>query len=144
MADGPKNTRSTIISGLRYRDAKAAIRWLCDVLGFEQHAIHEAADGSIAHAQLTFGNGMVMLGSVVDNEYGRNICQPDEVGGKETQAPYLVVADADAVYSRAKSAGFEIIVDIRDQDYGGRGFSCRDPEGHLWNVGTYDPWGGGS
>jgi len=140
MAAGPKDTRATIIPGLRYRDAKAAIRWLCDVFGFEQQAVHEAADGSVAHAQLSFGNGMVMLGSVVDNEYGRNICQPAEVGGKETQAPYLVVADADAVYSRAKAAGFEIVVDIKDEDYGGRGFSCRDPEGHLWNLGTYDPW----
>jgi hypothetical protein len=25
-------------------------------------------------------------------------------------------------------------------DYGGRGFSCRDLEGRLWNFGTYDPW----
>jgi len=140
MATGPKDARSTIIPGLRYRDAKAAIRWLCDVFGFAQHAVYEAADDSIAHAQLSFGNGMVMLGSVVDSEYGRNIRQPDEVGGKETQAPYLVVADADAVYSRVKAAGFEIVVDIKDEDYGGRGFSCRDPEGHLWNVGTYDPW----
>ena len=89
------------------------------------------------------GNGMVMLGSVVDNEYGRNICQPADIGEKETQAPYLVVADADAVYSRAQAAGFEIVVDIKDEDYGGRGFSCRDPEGHLWNVGTYDPWAPG-
>jgi uncharacterized glyoxalase superfamily protein PhnB len=140
MADGAKDAPSTIIPALRYRDAKAAIRWLCDVFGFAEHAVYEAADGSIAHAELTFGNGMVMLGSVADNEYGRNICQPDEVGGKETQAPYLVVADADALYSRAKAAGFAIVVDIKDEDYGGRGFSCRDPEGHLWNVGSYDPW----
>jgi uncharacterized glyoxalase superfamily protein PhnB len=144
MSDGPKNTRSTIIPGLRYRDAKAAIGWLCKVFGFEQHSVYEDGDGSIAHAQLSFGNGMVMLGSIADNEYGRTIRQPDEVGGKETQAPYLVVADADAVYSRAKAGGFEIVVDIKDEDYGGRGFSCRDPEGHLWNVGTYDPWAHGA
>jgi uncharacterized glyoxalase superfamily protein PhnB len=144
MADGPKDTRSTIIPGLRYHDAKAAIGWLCDVFGFARHAVYEGADGSIAHAQLSLGNGMVMLGSVVDNEYSRNICQPAEVDGKETQAPYLVVADADAIYSRAKAAGFEIVIDIKDEDYGGRGFSCRDPEGHLWNVGTYDPWEHGS
>ena len=50
------------------------------------------------------------------------------------------MADADAVYARAKVAGFEMVIDIKDEDYGGRGFTCRDPEGHLWNVGTYDPW----
>ncbi len=83
---------------------------------------------------------MVMLGSLVDNEYGRHIAQPDEVGGRETQCPYLVVADADEVYARAKAAGFQMVLEIADQDHGGRAFTCRDPEGHLWNVGTYDPW----
>ena len=99
-------------------------------------------DGTIAHAQLSFGNGMVMLGSVskADNEFGRLIKQPDEIGGMETQRPYLIVSDADAVYQRAKAAGARIEIEIKDEDYGGRGFICRDLEGHLWNVGTYDPW----
>jgi uncharacterized glyoxalase superfamily protein PhnB len=132
-------TRCTTIPTMRYRDAGAAIGWLCDVFGFARHAVHER-DGVVLHAELSFGNGMVMLGAIVDNDYGRNIRQPDEVGGQETQAPYLVVADADAVYRRARAASFEIVLDIKDEDYGGRGFTCRDPEGHLWNVGTYDPW----
>jgi uncharacterized glyoxalase superfamily protein PhnB len=50
------------------------------------------------------------------------------------------VDDADAHYARAAAAGAEIVLDIVDEDYGGRGYSCRDPEGHLWNFGTYDPW----
>ena len=37
-------------------------------------------------------------------------------------------------------AGARIVIDIKDEDHGGRGYSCRDPEGHLWNFGTYDPW----
>jgi len=44
------------------------------------------------------------------------------------------------LYQRAKAAGAEIVMDIKDEDYGGRGFWCRDPEGHLWSFGTYDPW----
>jgi uncharacterized glyoxalase superfamily protein PhnB len=52
----------------------------------------------------------------------------------------VIVPDADAHYERAKAAGAAIVYDIRDEDYGGRGYSCRDPEGHLWNFGTYDPW----
>jgi uncharacterized glyoxalase superfamily protein PhnB len=83
---------------------------------------------------------MVMLGSVVESEYGARIRQPDEIGGFETQSAYLVVSDADEVYARAKAAGAEIIIEIKDEDYGGRGFSCKDLEGHLWNIGTYDPW----
>ena len=137
---GARDTRCTTIPTLRYRDAKAAIVYLCDVFGFQRHAVYEEKDGSVMHAELSLGNGMIMLGSATDTEYGKNIVQPDEVGRKETQSPYLVVADADAVYARAKAAGFEMVVDIKDEDYGGRGFSCRDAEGHLWNVGTYDPW----
>ena len=85
---------------------------------------------------------MIMLGSVlkVETEFGRLIKQPDEIGGAETQSAYVVVSDADAVYACAKAAGAEIVIEIKDEDYGGRGFSCRDMEGHLWNFGTYDPW----
>ena len=83
-----------------------------------------------------------MLGSVVDSEYGQLIRQPDEIGGFETQSVYVIVADADAVYASAKAAGAAIVIEIKDEDYGGRGFSCLDLEGHLWSVGTYDPWAG--
>lgn len=66
--------------------------------------------------------------------------QPDQVGGAETQSAYVVVSDADAVLARAKAAGATIVMDIKDEDYGGRGFGFHDLEGHLWSVGTYDPW----
>ena len=142
MPTTAKATRATVIPCLRYRDAPAAIEWLCAAFGFEKQAVHANPDGSIAHAQLTFGNGMIMLGSVsnIDSEYGALIRQPDEVGGAETQSAYLIVADADAVYARAKAVGAVIVLDIKDEDYGGRGFTCRDLEGHVWNFGTYDPW----
>jgi len=66
--------------------------------------------------------------------------QPDEIGGAETQSAYVIVSDADLVYARAKAANAEIVRDIGNEDYGGRGFSWRDLEGHLWSIGTYDPW----
>ena len=99
-------------------------------------------DGTIAHAQLSFGNGMIMLGSVLKNEteFGRLMKQPDEVGGGQTQSSYVVVADADAAYARAKAGGARITMEIRDEDYGDRGFSCFDVEGHLWSFGSYAPW----
>ena len=83
---------------------------------------------------------MIMLGSVNDNDSSRFRKQPDEIGGAETQSISLIVSDADAVYARAKAAGAEIVFDIEDKPYGGRGFTCRDLEKRIWNVGTYDPW----
>lgn len=140
MSSVAKSTTVNTIPCLTYRDARAAVDWLASAFGFEKHAVYTGDTGQVEHAQLAFGAGMIMLGPKRDTPYGRLIKQPDEIGGCETQSVYLIVADADAVYARAKTAGAEIVIDIKDEDYGGRGFSCRDFEGHLWNFGTYDPW----
>ncbi|MGH8088106.1 MAG: VOC family protein, partial [Stenotrophomonas sp.] len=127
----PTPTGSTIIPCLRYRDARAAIAWLERAFGFKAQAVY--AEGDIVyHAQLVHGAGMIMLGSV-DNggEWGKLVVQPDEVGGRETQSACVIVADPDAHYARAVAAGAELAIDIADQDYGGRGYACRDLEGHL-------------
>ena len=99
-------------------------------------------NGTIAHAQLKFGNGMVMLGSALDDQFGLLVRPPAESGGTVTQSAYVVVNDADAHYATAVAAGAKIVIDIHDEDYGGRGYAARDPEGHLWYFGTYDPWAG--
>ena len=76
----------------------------------------------------------------LDDEFGRLQKSPAESGGVSSQSAYIIVEDADAHYARAVGAGAEIVIEIKDEDYGGRGYSCRDPEGHVWNFGTYDPW----
>ena len=133
---------SSLIPSLRYRDAHAAIEWLVRVFGFEKHAVYPGPDNTVAHAQLTFGGtGMVMLGSVdKDSQYSKLLVQPDEIGLRETGGLYLVVPDADAVYAKAQAAGARMELDLRDMEYGGRAFTCRDLEGRLWSIGTYDPW----
>lgn len=140
MPATPKETKATVITCLRYRDAPVAIEWLCRAFGFEKQLVVPGDDNTIAHAQLSFGNGMIMLGSVVESDFGKLVKQPDEIAGCETQCAYLIVADCDEIYRQAKGEGAEIVIDIKDEDYGGRGFSCRDLEGHIWNFGTYDPW----
>jgi uncharacterized glyoxalase superfamily protein PhnB len=133
-------TKSTIMPTLRYRDAPAAIDWLSKVLGFERHAVYTTPDGSIGHAELTLGGGMIMLGSVKDDDYGRGFKSPGELGGIETRSTYIIVPDADAVYARAQAAGASIARPLQDTAYGSREFSVKDPEGNSWSVGTYDPW----
>src|ERR1700679_291029 len=96
-----KTCRATIIPSLRYRNALAAIDWLIAAFGFEKQAVYLAPDNTtVMHAQLTFGNGMVMLGSV-DNggETASFMVQPDEIGMRETKGAYLVVSDCDAIYA---------------------------------------------
>ncbi|SLN77708.1 VOC family protein [Oceanibacterium hippocampi] len=130
---------TTIIPTMRYRDAAAMIDWLGRAFGFERHLVVEDGAGGIAHAQLVRGEAMIMLGSARDDAFGRLQQPPADLGGT-TQSAYLVVTDPDAVHGTAKAAGAEIVMPLVDNDYGGRGFSARDPEGHLWNFGSYDPW----
>ena len=140
MSNPAPQSPSTIMPAMRYRDAPAAIEWLCNVLGFARHAVYPGPDNTIGHAELTLGGGMIMLGSYKDDSYGRGFKAPGELGNTETRGSYVVVADADAVYARAKAAGGTIVREILNTDYGSREFTVKDPEGHSWSVGTYDPW----
>jgi uncharacterized glyoxalase superfamily protein PhnB len=128
------------VPALRYRNVAAAIDWLCAAFAFDKHHVVTGEDGSILYAHLTLGNDMIMLLPVRDSGLDLFMKQPDEIGGAETQSCYLVVKDADAHYRNAKAAGADIVLAINDDDHGGRGYSCRDPEGHIWSFGTYDPW----
>jgi len=135
-----KNTAANLILCLCYRDLPAALEWLCAVFDFERRHVVEDEQAGILHAQLGFGSSLLMLGPVDDAREDRLLSQPDEVGGVATQGIYVIVTSADALYTKAKAAGAQIVRELKDEDYGGRGFSCRDPEGHLWSFGTYDPW----
>ena len=133
-------SRSTIMPTMRYQDASAAIEWLCQVFGFERHAVYAGPEGTIGHAELTLGGGMIMLGSHKDDAYGRGFRSPEEVGGYETRGAYIVVTEIDSVYERAKAAGGSVIRELQGTEYGSREFSVKDLEGHTWSVGTYNPW----
>jgi uncharacterized glyoxalase superfamily protein PhnB len=133
---------SGLAAAMRYRDVAAASEWLCAAFGFETHRVVTSKTGAVQYAQLVSGDAMFLLAPVQDAPIDRYMKQPDEIGGAETQSCYLVVGDADAHYARARDAGAEIILDIQDDDSGGRGYSCRDPEGHIWSFGTHDPWHG--
>src|SRR5438309_1992558 len=92
-----------LVPTLRYRDVAAAIDWLCMALGFEEHLVARGADGAVRYAQLTFGDGMIMMGPVEDADARKLMTQPADIGGAETQICYLFVADAVAHCARAKA-----------------------------------------
>src|SRR5262245_23028086 len=133
---------SSPATAVRYRDVAAAVDWLCTAFGFEKQTVVAGENGAVDYAQLVCGRAMLMLAPVRDTPLDQLMKQPDEVGGAATQSSYLVVDDADAHHARAKAAGAEIVLELQDDDFGGRGYTCRDPEGHVWMFGTYDPWQG--
>ncbi len=122
---------------LQYADAPAAIAWLEAAFGFRTVMSHTDGKGGIVHAELRLGRGMVMLGSCQTE--GPFALIPPKQAGHTTQGIYVVVKEIDALYDRARAAGAEIVMEIRDTEYGSRDFAARDPEGHLWSFGTYMP-----
>ena len=135
-----KAARVAVMPTLRYRNVPAAIAWLCTAFGMEVHRVVAGESGAPCYAELRFGGNLLMIAPIEDTAFGRLMVQPDEIGGVETQICYLHVEDAAVHYARARAAGAEIVLDIEDEANGGRGYSCRDPEGHVWNFGTYHPW----
>ena len=136
--------RHALIPCLRYEDAPAAILFLCDAFGFVPHVVYTDEDDQqiVHHAQLLLDGNMIMLGSVRDdaddNLYGW--MTPGEAEGI-TMCVYAVVADVDAHHAIAVAAGAEIVTPPHDnQGYPGRGYDARDPEGHVWSFGSYDPY----
>jgi len=131
--------RVTIVPTMRYRDAPKMLEWLCRAFGFERHFVVPGDGGTIAHAQLTYGNGMIMLGSARDDDWGTLVKPVADVGAR-TGAAYVVVSDVDAHCARARAAGAEIVRELENTPYGSREYAARDPEGQVWSFGTYDPW----
>lgn len=115
---------------LRYTDAKAAIAFLTDAFGLVQQHIATAEDGSIAHAELSWEDGVVMLGTRSD---------PPDAFDTGRAVLYLPVDEVDGHHDRASAAGAEITMALTDQPYGSREYAARDPEGNLWCFGTYRP-----
>jgi uncharacterized glyoxalase superfamily protein PhnB len=131
MAASDEPVTATLFPALTYQDAPRAVRWLQDAFGFEEKAVYPTDDGKIAHAELRFGNGVLMFGSARD--------EPDNPWGKVDFGLYVVVDDVDAHHARAAAAGAEIVKAPHETSYGSREYHARDCEGRLWSFGTYRP-----
>jgi len=123
--------RPTFISSVVYRDQRAAIAWLEKAFGFELSEVLEDGDGKILHAEMTFGEGIIMIGS----EWFEWARSPANVDGKNTQRVHVHLdTDVDAHCARARAAGAVIVGEPQDQFYGERTYGVRDPEGHHWSF----------
>jgi uncharacterized glyoxalase superfamily protein PhnB len=134
MPESPTERCTLTIPCLGYADAHAAIDWLVRVLGADAHAVHPSPDGGVAHAELWFGGGCLMCGSIKAGG------PPPTVPGQG--AVYLVLESAaavDALHDRAAAGGARIVIAPRDTDYGSHDFACLDLEGNFLAFGTYAP-----
>lgn len=126
-----------ISSSLYYEDARSAIDWLCNAFGFEVRLIVEGDGGSVEHSELTFGEGLIMVGGTRKREKFPYMRAPQQVQGGNTQNMMVYVDDVEAHCKRARAAGATIVREPEVHDYGpdywsDRGYECRDIGGHHW------------
>jgi uncharacterized glyoxalase superfamily protein PhnB len=139
MKDTPKGW-PRISSSLYYQDAAKMIDWLCDAYGFELRLKVEGDNGRIEHSELTYGEGVIMVGAESigpATRWGIERRSPKSVGGANTQGMMVYVDDVDSHCERARKAGAKIVDEPAVHDYGDdywadRSYGALDPEGHLW------------
>ncbi len=125
-------TVRTIYPIFRYTDVRAAMDFLTKAFDFTVGTVNEGSDGAVAHAELTYGTGMIIVGP---RDPGAVRPRP----APKDWAVYVAVDDVDAHHDRAKAAGAEIVRGLTDQPYGSREYDARDGEGNIWSFGTYRP-----
>ena len=134
------NIPVTTIPAIRYADAAKAIEWLKNALGFTAKAVYRDKTGTVEHAELLLGNGMVMIGTAGQNKQTAHWFVLPKVASAVTGSVYLIVPDCGPVYATAKAAGAEMLQELEAKSYGGSSFIVRDPEGYIWSIGEYNPW----
>ncbi len=125
-------SQPNLFPAIRYRNATAAIDWLVNAFGFEKQFVAPGPDGTIGHAQIRLGTGVLMLSTA-------GAADPNNPWTTVPAGVYAAVSDPDAHHARARAAGAAVVMPPADMDYGAREYSVRDCEGNLWAFGTYNP-----
>lgn len=126
-------------SSVYCRDPAAMIDWLCRAFGFEVRLKVEGEGGRIEHSELTYGEGLIMVGGERTgsaSRWGVDMRSP-RAAGCNTQGLMVFVDDVDAHCAQARAAGARIVDEPSVHDYGeeywaDRSYGAVDPEGHLW------------
>ncbi|WP_205548292.1 VOC family protein [Pseudomonas carnis] len=108
-----------------------AIEFYKKAFGATQVMRLDMPDGRVGHAELRIGDSSLMLGTPCDQMALRN---PDE---HTSIGLHLYVEDVDAQFQRAVDAGATVVSEPKDQFYGDRSASVKDPFGHLWFLATH-------
>ena len=127
----PSPHRPAFISSVIYQDNRAALEWLRNAFGFDIMFVLTDSKGNIAHAEMSHGDGVVMIG----NEWVDWAKSPASVGGKNTQRIHVrLESGIDEHCAHARQAGARITMEPTDQFYGDRTYSAQDHEGHYWTF----------
>lgn len=95
----------------------------------------EGPDGRVGHAELKIGDSSMMLADPCDQMEG-GLTASQKLNGAAVGL-HLYVEDCDKVYAQALAAGATQMHEVKDQFYGDRSGTLKDPFGNLWFVSTH-------
>jgi PhnB protein len=109
-------------------DGPALLEFTKQAFGGEETFRTVAPAGGL-HAEVRIGDSMLMVGGGIPGREFRST--------PKTHALHIYVEDTDAVCKKALAAGATLIDEPRDQEYGERSGSVKDPAGNIWYIATH-------
>jgi PhnB protein len=106
-------------------DCGKAIEFYKAAFGAKERMRMPGPGGTVGHAELTFGDSIVMMADGSGEHPGT------------TSLICFYVEDCDAVFKRAIEAGATELEPVTDKFYGDRAGSLRDPFGQRWGIMTH-------
>jgi len=127
-----------VIPMLDYEDGPAAMDWLTKAFGFHEITRMIGEDGLLAHGEMIYGNGRIMLGTATPDyespKHHREHCHQAKMW---SAVPYVIdgvvimVDDVRKHFDQAKKAGATILSEVESGEPGLR-YRAEDLEGHRW------------
>jgi uncharacterized glyoxalase superfamily protein PhnB len=118
---------------LRLKGAAEAIEFYKQAFGATELFRLKEPSGRIGHAEIKIGPATIML---ADEFPEMNIKGPQSLGGT-TIGIHLHVDNVDQAFDRAVAAGATVVRPLKDQFFGERSGTVRDPFGHEWLLGGH-------
>ena len=128
MPQNPPEGSPRISPYLLYEDVDGALDFLSRAFGFRETLRYADAEGTVNHAEMRLGDGLIMLG-----DPGPDYESPARSGRISAQV-HVYVDDVDAHFQQAKQSGATIVSEPSDEPYGDRRYDTDDLEGHRWSF----------
>ena len=123
---------NAVTPALAFKGAKEAITWYKNIFGAQEKMRFENPDKTIAHAELTIGDSVIML----SDEDPKYIKSPKTLNGNSINL-CLYVPDVDSTVKKAIDNRAKLVMEIKDQFYGDRSGRIEDPFGYVWIISTH-------
>jgi PhnB protein len=118
---------------LTIKDCSKAIDFYKKAFDAEEKVRMNGDDGKVMHAEIKIGDSVLMM---TDENLQWNHKGPEQFGGSPISI-LLYVKNVDEFYEKAIKAGATSVRPVKDEFYGDRMGTLKDPFGFTWSIGTH-------